>query len=77
MTFKKEYNETDIITVLKSFDTEVKSLTIKNKLAELDPKYEKVSKKWVTVGLAKLLGKGIVEKIKKPDEIADYWKLKE
>jgi hypothetical protein len=67
------YNPEDILQVVPT-EGELKTSTIKNRLAEINPLYSQPTKEWFRRALNKLALDGKVIKIKKEDEIADYWR---
>jgi Fe2+ or Zn2+ uptake regulation protein len=73
--FPKKFEKSDILRVLDSNES-LKTVTIKNRLSTIDPKYENVSKDWVRKALGEFLEAGLIEKIKREDDSADYWKIK-
>jgi len=75
--WKPTYNPETILKVFSPGE-ELKTATIKKRLSELNPAYEKPTKEWYRKALLKLwLTYGYVEKVKKEDEIADYWRITE
>jgi hypothetical protein len=81
--FQKTFDAGDILTVMSPCE-ELRTVTIQKRLSEdirLTSKkrkqYKSVSKDWVRMSLIKLSEIGVVEKVKKEDDIADYWKVKE
>jgi predicted transcriptional regulator len=82
--FEKKYDKQDILDVLSSGE-ELRTLTILKRLVEMKPEvYIKkdheelkvVSKDWVRKTLGEFLEAGLVEKVKREDDSADYWKIK-
>lgn len=69
------YNSEDILQVLPT-EGEIKTATVKKRLAEIDSKYSDVTKEWFRKALIKLSSLGKVERIEKEDEKAVYWRKK-
>lgn len=70
------YNTEDILTVINKGE-ELKTSTIKKRLAEKDNRYETVSKEWFRIALGKLEKAELILRVNKEDEVAVYWKLKD
>ena len=68
--FKQTYDPEEILKVLPA-EGELKTATIKKRLSELNELYAKPSKEWYRKALDKLVKAGMVEKVKKEDDIAD------
>ena len=71
--FQRVFNEIDILDVLSNEKNELRTSTILKRLAERESNYEGRTHRGLAITLNKMAEKHIVQKIKKEDEIADYW----
>lgn len=77
--FTRVFKENDIIEVLFHETSEIRTSTLLKRLAERDPNYKDRTHRGLAITLNKMAIKEnpAVKKVKKEDEIADYWVITE
>lgn len=77
--FRRVFKEDDILEVLYHETSEIRTATMLKRLAERDSSYAGKTHRGLAITLNKIAHKEIptIKKIKKEDEIADYWVITE